>query len=1102
MHANTRLFRCCYLRSIRIVAVAGIGASWETWDITPKNALTRAAPLLNPPTRSGASTQHRANRYVETQKTQHIETIFDDIRGVRVWFYEYPEIQENQDFGFYADKLLEDLTKLVRSQGQKKRLLHLAGHSTGGLVIKHAMIKALSGENPVHAEIAESCFSLAFFGVPHYGSTILHQDAFKASIESTTEMKLNNMIRLALNPANSSMFYQQALNFAPLSSSMRQIWAFVEGLESDLRVLSANTAGEEETHVHYFVVDERSATLSTPSVRIDNEKVIIVKSTHTNLARFGGNKDNETYREYVGDLQALVDELSSIPDSSLSWRDTISDEVVAEVHLFYEIQDTESNNIIKIFSVDAKLSDLVRSGPTACLRRRLTKTNFANIIPEVLPLHVSPLENREQEAVDITLQNVLSAVPRTSAELEVPSINVNDMPIEEPVEQPTRRGSITRERSPNFNSITTEERSHLTEPTFTDREEYVELPKRIDLYELPTLSSQKFRWIRIPCNNMAFIPRVFQCIAEETNQPILMTNLMHEQVFHAKQAVARHGNPHGRFMQPFFHTIDLGKVNPFKKLENKQFVMYFPYLHWDTFDSLIKRNEIVKRRHQQPRPYPLDDTIMKGHSKEHRLIWRYLTHSANLPLHHRRSLDQYGYPTLRDVSARDLDQVLYKRTRADADAEFKQKKSGIHSKLIEAKKRARNKAWGIRENPVDDGTRGMNAKVLMVDCLWLWIIDERTVITCFPSKETTNTADNHADLRDAIYKDINGDPRLATQCHTCVEFAALAIRHAVTVFLEQKSDKDLEVFRIFEEYISILTENLTKAFKDFRNKHQKSFLSLDELEEIHDNSNDLWCFLELRDVEDELNTIKKLLVEQRRVIEEFQEVGIKEFQMVGVENILSRNAQNWLQDSLRYLSDYQGLVDHMLHNCTSAQEHFKTLLDMKQKKANVVEAALARKSADRAAQQSRAVMTFTVFTVFFLPLSFFTSLFGMNVREWSGVQSNVQVHTVLVLMCAVSAAVISLALLLAFNKPVRDRAYWLYDALKEWWNKEGNSQEPHRNAPKGKFQGRLFRLFRRQRPDIKDDEEKGEPRNGFEILESGLNFSQKSSLSSNRLKTE
>jgi len=224
------VFRFCYLHSARIVAVPGIGASRETWEITPKSlppTLTRAASLSNPSPRSSSSSLRLVNGYADTKKPQHTETIFDDIRRARVWFYEYPEVQEGQSFGFYADKLLEDLTDLVRSQGRKKRPLHLAGHSTGGLVIKYALIKALSDQTTVHAEIAESCFSLAFFGVPHYGSTILHQDIYKASIEAATGMKLNNWIRLTLDPANSAMFDQEAHNFAPLSSSMRQIWAFV-----------------------------------------------------------------------------------------------------------------------------------------------------------------------------------------------------------------------------------------------------------------------------------------------------------------------------------------------------------------------------------------------------------------------------------------------------------------------------------------------------------------------------------------------------------------------------------------------------------------------------------------------------------------------------------------------------------------------------------------------------------------------------------------------------------------------------------------------------------------------------------------------------------
>lgn len=969
----------------------------------------------------------------------------------------------------------------------------------------------------MHAEVAEACFSLAFFGVPHYGSSILYDDAFRTAVETATGMKLDNKIRTALNPAHSERFDDEARSFAPLASSLRRIWTFVEGVESKLKVLSGNTAGEEEMEVSYSVVDERSATLSTPRVRIGNEKVTIVNVTHAELAHLGGTRDSPAYKEYIQDLRALIDELGATPGQSISWREnTLSDEVTAEVHLFYEVQAEEPDNIIKLFSVETPLSDLTRSGPMACLRRRLTKASqarsqLANGIPSgssdlkfTEPVH--PSRELQSDAVSNSSQVSLPMTEQPS----VPSIVVDGKPIEDSAEQHGRRGSITMERTPNPMSNTGKalqraKTVHLAEPASRGKDEYIELPKRDDFYELPTLRSFQFRWIRIPCNNLAFVPKIFRCIAEENKRPDLMNNLMHENVFHTKQAVARHGRPHGRFMQTFFHTIELEKFDIEKGVrspnpERKQFVLFFPYLHWDTFDSLLKRNDIVKRRFQQSGPYPLDKSIMGGRSKEFRLIWRYLTHSANLPLHHRRSLDQYGYPTLRDVSARDVDQVLYKRTRMDADAEFEQKKAGIRAKLKEAKRRARSSVRTARNKSVDDGIRDSGAKVLMVDTLWMWIMDQETIITCFPSRESERPSENHADLRDAIYKDVNGDPRLASQCRNCVQFAALTIRHAVTVFLEQKSDKDLEVFRIFEEYISILTEHLTMAFKEFRNKHQKPFLSMDELEEIHDNSTDLWCFLELRDVEDELQTIKKLLDEQKKVIGEFREVVTK--------NHLSRNARDWLQEALHKLAEYHDLIDHMLHNCRLAQDNFKTLLDMKQKKANVVEAALARKAADRAAQQSRAVMTFTVFTVFFLPLSFFTSLFGMNVREWSGQNTNVPMHTVLVLMCSVSAAVIVVALLLAFNKPVRDRAYHSYHALKEWRDRNKATMGTYQNEDEMRPRGRSFKTFHRKRSDIEDDIERGRSLNRVDTRDFVPKYSKGSSFLSNpfsdanRMKTE
>jgi hypothetical protein len=87
---------------------------------------------------------------------------------------------------------------------------------------------------------------------------------------------------------------------------------------------------------------------------------------------------------------------------------------------------------------------------------------------------------------------------------------------------------------------------------------------------------------------------------------------------------------------------------------------------------------------------------------------------------------------------------------------------------------------------------------------------------------------------------------------------------------------------------------------------------------------------------------------------------------------------------------------------------------MKEKKASHFELTCARVSSTMATRQGYAMMTFTIVTVLFLPLSFFTSLFGMNVRDWTGDPANSTLQRVMILMGSASAAIIVIALLAAF----------------------------------------------------------------------------------------
>lgn len=116
------------------------------------------------------------------------------------------------------------------------------------------------------------------------------------------------------------------------------------------------------------------------------------------------------------------------------------------------------------------------------------------------------------------------------------------------------------------------------------------------------------------------------------------------------------------------------------------------------------------------------------------------------------------------------------------------------------------------ENP--EPSEFMDGNVLMVDQLWLWIIDQKTIVTFFPNQEATTSEGKlfeQTNLHSSIYNELNGD--LARRFETAGDLAALIMLHATTVLLEKTLHHDLQVLRIFEESISILVRSLScKSF--------------------------------------------------------------------------------------------------------------------------------------------------------------------------------------------------------------------------------------------------------------------------------------------------
>lgn len=96
---------------------------------------------------------------------------------------------------------------------------------------------------------------------------------------------------------------------------------------------------------------------------------------------------------------------------------------------------------------------------------------------------------------------------------------------------------------------------------------------------------------------------------------------------------------------------------------------------------------------------------------ENKLIWQYL--NSERPIHCRRTLDQYGYPTLHNTAVRDEDQILFKRTK-------------VSQEVLPAKEPLK-KMWhsgrSLSNQQAQPISEDICAKVLMVDQLWLWVVD-------------------------------------------------------------------------------------------------------------------------------------------------------------------------------------------------------------------------------------------------------------------------------------------------------------------------------------------------------------------------------------------
>ncbi|KAI0513340.1 hypothetical protein F5B22DRAFT_647891 [Xylaria bambusicola] len=588
-------------------------------------------------------------------------------------------------------------------------------------------------------------------------------------------------------------------------------------------------------------------------------------------------------------------------------------------------------------------------------------------------------------------------------------------------------------------------------------------------FSRPNPMKRKFMWVHLPFNNPYWVKSIFDKMSESQDRSY--SKLLSNDYWASKHVQGRRANWHVSYVKPgcaFVPAETTGaprSPSPGKSgrsispnVSPAHFYLYLPYLHYDTYINIIARRNIIRRRKKHGRARPVPKDIAELESLESRVIWEFIGHDP--PLNCRRTLDQYGYPALQDTWARDDDQMLYKLTRERIMDPLKRKRDMYHagedlssavspaSRLISvAEKLGRpNGTKGDEENESDGDADIINGNVLMIDQLWLWAVDNTTLLTFFPKREShpiEGPMFQQADLRNSIYNELNGD--LTGRCENVLDLAAFVTLHAVTVLLDRAAHPDLDIFRIFDEAIGILTERMTSSLKRFRmesyNKtHSDSDSDTDdpddnrtetikkrhnrEVERAERQNREITsAVLELRDMEDELRTLLNLFAEQQDVIKKMRTGS--QYSDVAT---LTDYGREYLKEALQRLDEYEKQAHDMLARVDATRKDFEKLQGMIQRQAQVDEVRWSRLQAELASSQNLSVMIFTTFTVIFLPLSFFTSLFGMNTQEWGGPDENnfPSLKLIGAISLPASAFLIAITLVAAFSGRIQGLIKLIY----------------------------------------------------------------------------
>ncbi|GAW19402.1 hypothetical protein ANO14919_088880 [Xylariales sp. No.14919] len=373
------------------------------------------------------------------------------------------------------------------------------------------------------------------------------------------------------------------------------------------------------------------------------------------------------------------------------------------------------------------------------------------------------------------------------------------------------------------------------------------------------------------------------------------------------------------------------------------------------------------------------------------------------------TLDQYYYPTVSDTSKRDNDQVL--------------------SRFLH--KKGPQTGHGRHVAP------HANKKILMVNHLWVWIIDEKTIITAtsdISNREAPKSLrEITGGLVETTLRHILYNKDRVFEGAVSVEYIMEVILGAATRLFTQKSivlpDTTLRgPIEVFRESIRDVANHQTSLFMEFLKRLQQEpggqgQAPNDELDSkaqgksVHSNphhviSAEMTVLESIRDIRDELNILKSLAEDQ---------------EVVWKQAFASIYPEKESQFGLHTPAEVKRDLDAMLLEARNIEDYITNLLDLRQADYSREQADVSGRLAADSAQQSRVIFIFTVITIVFLPLSFLSSLFAIDVSVFPHEGENLRYQGWWLFPILFGVTVIVSTPTIAFA--------WNVDAVSAWFRK-------------------------------------------------------------------